>query len=40
MGSGFIHVSDRNAEVEDLTAGWRVILQTVADDLSGDQSGT
>ena len=32
--AGFIHVSDRNAEVEDLTAGWRVVLQTIADDLS------
>jgi pyroglutamyl-peptidase len=31
--AGFIHVSDTRASVATLTAGWRVILQAVADSI-------
>jgi len=30
-GAGFIHVPDRDTSTATLTAGWRVILQAVAD---------
>ena len=35
IAAGFVHVSDNDATIAELTAGWRVVLQAVADALAG-----